>query len=426
MNNEKNFLMDHWHSEGKGLESFKEEIADLAAHTHFISVMSDSQDGVENDGVYHCMEYDEEEGRLRALSVNGAEGRIDGRVASVRNINLDESLDSAAIMRELLRTTSLMIRFYSSTYFFSEKSYFTFAQRLGMDEAMQDASIERDIFISRLMRKNGKEWKLCVREMGEGKGRIRKVFAVFTGKYDEIPQSVIADIADDICNRRTEVFGQGELVQWSINHETTTAVIEFPEQAEAIRKTYGISGLTPAIRIITGDTGKASLTFQAIWKRGASYTVQDELTLRHQGKKVSKEGIEERVDEKLFPVFSKLPERLVELMDIDITDGSVPAARFAAENRAAVTGFIKMVSKKVRLVDAISKKNEMRVRELIEEELDYSEHYTAYDIIMIFMDLPERLGGLSPAYRKALEKACGRAPFIRIPEKAADELYLSA
>ncbi len=426
MNNEKRFLTDGWHSEGEGLDDFKKEIADLAAHTRFIPVLSDSQETVENDGVYHCMSYDEEAGILKALFVNGDEnGKIDGRMARVSNINLDESLDSKAIMDQLLETTRLMIRFYQTTFFFSENSYFTFAQRLGLDEAMYDSSIERDIFISRLMRRSGTEWKLCVREMGEGKGKIRKVFAVFTGKYNEIPQTIISAIAEDYCKKKA-VFGGGILTKWSIDHETTNAIIEFPEKAVEIRETYGISDLTPGIRIITGDTGKASLTFQAIWKKGNSYIVQDEMSLRHQGKNISKENIEEKVEDKIFPMFSKLPERLVELMELPVTDDTVPAAKYEEANKTAVTEFVKMVSKKLKLTDAVTKRNEIRIRELLDNEMDYAMHYTAYDIVMMFMDLPERLVGLNPTYHRALEKACGKVPFIKFPKVEKEELFLSA
>ena len=49
-----------------------------------------------------------------------------------------------------------------------------------------------------------------------------------------------------------------------------------------------------------------------------------------------------------------------------------------------------------------------------ENEIDYDLDYTAYDICMMVMTLPERkISGMPAAYVTPLAKACGKAPYCK-------------
>jgi hypothetical protein len=286
------------------------------------------------------------------------------------------------LLKELIETESqMLLRFFSVSYFVSEKAYFTFSQRLGIDEAIKYASLERECFIALLMRKMQKTWKLLVRDVDN---QVRKIFAVFSDSYTYFPQTGILPVIDAITDELGGVVGD-----WFINHELTEITVEFPDKAE--------DGLTPAVRIITSDTGYSSFTIQAVWKKNRHYLIQEEVPVIHRGKNMTKENILKITKEQILPAFADLPERLKKLKSMPVT--------------MPYDDFIKSISKAIGMVKTITKKNEKKAREILMAEYDPDKIYMVYDIVSAFMDLPGKCQ-IPATYQKSFEKICGKVPFI--------------
>lgn len=412
-----NFLMDNWCTSGNGITDFAEAIHNLAEHTKVISVLTDTKD---LDGVYSITDY-------KDGIISTTKSVLNGSNYNLKGISNNKEIDVETFMKEMLYTSKLMFRFFNASYFVSEKSYFTLSQKLGMDDCINFPSLERDIFISHIMQKKKDTWKICVREMGEGKGKVMKIFAAFSDKYVYIPQTVILDILKRLSDN--DVLGRGKCKDWFINHDLTEVVLQFDEKADEIRKSYSKElDIIPALRIVTSDIGKSSFIVQAIWKKSTSgaYVVQDEISLRHTTKNIFSNKIIETVEEKLFPVFSKLPERLLDLMEMDVTNPLYSERR----NKEAVIKFVNEIFKKTGMTKIVGKQNEMKIKELLLSEIDFEDAYTAYDIVVSFMDLPARIEGLAKSLKKPLEKICGKAPFVKFDmesKKEEDpELFLKA
>lgn len=410
-------LLDSWHVTGKGITSFKEAVNEINERTEFVKVLPNSMTFIKNDGVYHAQTYDPDEGTLKVICCNKENA---GKTATISNINADKNVDSKSIMNEFINKSALIMRMDKKTYFLSTEAFFTLKERIGMKDAIYNRFPERDIFISKLMENMNTAWIMCVRKDGVGKGTINKVYAIFTEKYQPIPQGIIMNVIEKILE--ISIFGRPVASSWKITQICTEIVIEFPDYAKEISDTYGIIDLIPCIRIMSGDTGKQSLTFHACWKRKSHYIVQDEVTIKHLTRLTCDKIYDKAVDN-LFPKYAKYPELLVNTMSIIIHDGLNEK-----KGMETVEKFLKYVFKKIKLVEAIGKGNEKSIREILLSRFDYKKQISAYDIIASILDLPYMLRGISERYKLPLERACGLAPKIDVDsflkEEKGDDLIM--
>lgn len=399
---ESNMLLDNWSKSGVGIDSLRENMEALASITSFDMVKC--QGTSTQEGIYHLTAVEEESGNIRALK--------DGHLPAILRSKSPE------LAKEAVRTSGQALYLGEKCYFVSEKAFFTFSQRVGFDEAIYVKCPERERFIAAIMQARPAMWKLMAKEVNG----FRKIFAVFTERYKPIPQTFVADLAETLATPST-AMGAGEVDSWYTCHDYTEAHVIYEEKAKECADTYGIHDFMPAIRITTSDMGKSSLTVQAVWKHGNSYAICEELRFAHKGATTTEE-IQLKVGKILFPKFAKLPDALAKLMEIQISpEEVVVSSLYEEENEKAVTDFIDYLIDEIGLIKAIGKGNVKKIKELMLEEMDMSEIFTAYDIVTSFMDMPYRLKGLKPSFMKPFEKACGKAPFIEI-EKSS--LYLTA
>lgn len=398
-------LLDNWSESGVGIDSLKETMEAITNITSFDVVKCHGS--LPEEGIYHLTAVEEDEdgvGIVRALK----DGRSPARLKS----------KSTELAREAVRTSGQALYLGGKCYFVSEKAFFTLSQRVGFDEAIYVKCPERERFMASIMEKKPAIWQLMVKEIGN----FRKVFAVFTDRYKPIPQTFVTDLAETLSAPST-AMGKGEVDAWYTCHDYTEAHIIYRDKAKECADTYGIKDFIPAVRITTSDMGKASLTVQAVWRHGNSYAVCEELKFAHKGSTTTSD-IAEKVGNVLFPRFSKLPEALANLMGIQISpEEVVVSSLYEEENEKAVGDFIDYLVDEINLIKAIGKGNTKRIKELMLDEMDMRETFTAYDIVTSFMDMPDRLKGLKPSLMKPFEKACGLAPFVEIEDS---DLFLTA
>ena len=256
--------------------------------------------------------------------------------------------------------------------------------------------------------KNGSEdWTVCVRK----DGLLKKIFAVFTSQYAAIPQTTVTALAERFESGTD--LGAGIVGNWTVSHTKTQVDIAFPDAAAEISRTYGKPEVyTPTIRIITSDVGYHPFTIQAMLVKttGVELLIAEQ-NIRHRGKRdLSLASVLKKVEETLFPEFTKLPKQLMALTMMPVDDPEK---------------FIDMLSKKGSFVKVLSKELTAKMTGLLKGTINPAEEYNAYDIVSMFMELPERLGGIPEYLTEPFSRLCAKIPYIvKTPDPVEPELYL--
>lgn len=335
---------------------------------------------------------------------------------------LKDVKDKEKFIRELL-SNRVFLGYQGSYYFISENFVSTFGMRVEMSgNALLDNTLERNIHAAQRLNQD-EEMTLIIRNQ-EG---VDKVYAALSNKYTYVPQSILMEIIDKFDIKK--VLGRIACKRWEMTHACTRILLEFPDKAEELQKTYGLpKNLLPGMILEKSDVGECSITIKGTWRYGEYPIVEHEIKKKHSGK-VDIPEIIEQAQKEIFDKYTVLPERLCELMKVDITDPTWKALgsrKFRELNKEVIANVIKHVFKQIELVKAITKKNEKDLYERLYEEFDLDICYTAYDICLAIMSTPERLSGISPVYMDKLQKAVGKAPYVEYGSSKTSKIILTA
>lgn len=244
----------------------------------------------------------------------------------------------------------------------------------------------------------------------------KKIFSILSDKYTHIDQSILFDIVKEIETNGD--MGEAKCYQWTVSNFFTKLYIEFPKKAKELSMLYGLKKeMIPGILMTTSDTGDSSFKVRGTWRvEGSnSLVVNTEVKRKHIGD-INVEAVIEDISNQIFAEYAKLPEALCNLMAHDVTDASWDLTTTAGlkANQAELENVIKTAFKRLGIVKAIGKKTEKKLREALLDEMDVSIHYTAYDIAMSILGLPERVIYMDKEKDiSQLQKACSGAPFIK-------------
>lgn len=216
-------------------------------------------------------------------------------------------------------------------------------------------------------------------------GNARKIFALFSQKYSYVNQyAMMCELLDTM----EEELGASSVRNWEINHIYTDICLEFPEKAEEFSKLYNLpQTVVPGIRVHTSDVGESSVIINGTVRTGKGFgyipmcTVKEEHSTALNVRKIMDE-----VDRKIYPEFCKIPERMIELLQIDIEDPRSVIGKVFQD-----LGYRKSV-----LLG--NKKGKELLEDLILSVSD-NVKYTAYDVAMVFMDIPSMLDESEFGYR---------------------------
>ena len=289
-------------------------------------------------------------------------------------------------------------------------------------ERINYPSTFRDLYVMEGILKKGGKLKLAVRSLKGADGKVsRKLFGVLTEKYAPISLNLIPETIDTF--EEDGSMGKSNLRYWKTTQNYTEVLVEFPDEAEELQDTYGLSEpLIPGIRLSTSDTGDAAVRIQATYRSATNrtYVVKKEVKKNHMGK-VTREDILNEVKKEIFAEIKELPSRLASLMGNTIGKAEVETPEGQAANKRAVQACIRKAIRSLHIGKAIGQKRAKEISEQLEVEVNGELVYTEYDIAMMFIGLGDRLANLPENARRMLEKACAEAPYIKYQKQANDE-----
>lgn len=308
------------------------------------------------------------------------------------------------VLKELMDETKMIVKYDGCMFLTSNIFVPSIGRRVGLSGRQLSIPREaRDAYLADICAAEPFHGMLMYRNAG----RIRKAFSVFSKEYTPIPQMSMKDI----LNNFGEFSKDYKCHYWEIDNFFSSIYLEFPKKADELRDIYGLKDeFVPGICLSTSDVGMSSFTVTETWRHKDSVMTGNIYKAMHKGE-VDFENINSQVTEKIFEKYEVLPERLCELLMIDITDPKQT---------------LNMALKKIDLTKAIGQKETLSIKEQLMREIAPCRVYTAYDIALMLMSLPERCTGL-PAYAaKNLANAVMKAPFVDYGNPEESTVLLTA
>ena len=417
-------LLDKWAVAGDKLEEFKQLLKEMSSVTAIKRIASRNvQLYSKNEHIVAPADkvpvYVLKPDSVWEISPTGQLGLHGG----VLNRESFEKHGADQLLNEYEESSKLMLNIDGKVYFTSKNMSPTLGLRTEMKgESVLTPSLARDVLTAERLN-NSSEITFITRNI-DG---LRKIFAAMSGTYTYVPQDFLCKVIEQI--EADAKLGKISCKHWHIDNQLSEIYLEFPDKAAEIAALYEYADdIVPGLYLAKSDVGECSITIRATWRINNSTIIADEIKRKHTGK-IKIEDILADADKIVFSKYTKLPEVLCELMATDITNPvwtKMPHKKFLAANEKAVAEAIKTVFNGIGVVAAIGKKNEKSVYEQLCDEIDASLSYTAYDVVMMVMQLPERLSGLSNAYKEALSKACGKAPYVDLEKPKASKVVLTA
>lgn len=206
-------------------------------------------------------------------------------------------------------------------YFVGVSTYLTLMQRsqvLRVDSGRcgeTDVRVFRNSTLKAEMYHSDEMVQVLFREFRTDAGTVmRKIFAVFTMRYGIIPQADLIGIVDPISKE----MGASNVESFTMTHDVTELIVEFPKKAAEFKSVYSLKdNVVPLLVIRTSDVGNTSAIIRGGFRLGdekwVSYMPGAYVTRSHTNK-ADTERILADASNKIFSEYTKIPERMMELM----------------------------------------------------------------------------------------------------------------
>lgn len=211
-----------------------------------------------------------------------------------------------------------------------------------------------------------------------------KVFCVASDKYTYIPLTVMNDVLT-----KMSTMGTLKCFSWNINHDIAQIYLDLPDKADEVAASYSLPNkIVPGIMLVNSSTGCSSVTVRATARIGSSVIPIGICKRKHQGT-IDTDAFLLEVEKKVFTEVLVIPDKLCDLIKVSV------------EPKAA----LKKAFANIDMVDCIGKKNRDKVFEELSEEFNPSLPYTAYDIAIMCLQMPERIKSSikEDAYKKVTD-----------------------
>jgi len=218
------------------------------------------------------------------------------------------------------------------------------------------------------------------------------VIGVHSSNYSYIPQQNLISLIEAIGAKMKDM----KFVNYEASNAITRCYIEFPEVGNDFKDAYGLPEVpVPGLYVYTSDAGEASFGATGTWRIGAHVVGRQIAKRVHKGK-VSIEETIDNIDKKIFSEYKRVPERLCELLTIDILDPADTIKKVVNK-----CGFKKYIGAKLckQLVKALV------------DEIVPMYRYTAYDIALMITSIPDRCLNVCDSVKDGLKLAAGNALF---------------
>ena len=368
----KDMLLDTWEVKGSDFEQLYEVTEAIDRATKYVPMKTNEL------GLF----------TLNSMSSDAVNGYLHNKVGSaIITYEMNDLYAKHGATPELiseLKNNSMMLFDLGGHLFYTTHSVLkTLCQRAG--SPMGDAALRRepairfhrDALYASYMRTVPSDCHVIFRE-AEG---AKKVIAVLTDRHAPISQTESISTAIDGFS---ESLGKPNLKWFRINQYETVIYVEYPEQSadfsNVVRENQTVTipaDVIPGIMIRTSDSGDSSFTVIGPMKIGSTIVyVPSAHFARAHTKRATVDAIAKELEKKVFVEFTKVPERLCDLMMIDIFDPVSIVAKIA--KHCAIK---KMLGLGV----------ENDVVNNISCELNPTINYSAYDIAMMFLREGARL-----------------------------------
>ena len=243
----------------------------------------------------------------------------------------------------------------------------------------------------------------------------KKVLSMGSKKYGYIPQTMIKRVIQFL---ETEL---GDIVcyHWTVTPEYTQIFMEFPKKAEELRRMYGLKDdFVPGIQIETSDARGSAFRIISSWRKGCSIMSMDEWSKQHRNNLLNIQELELAVRENIFDKFTVLPERLCDLLKINLTPMVKEPKELKRKNKEIINKTLRNCLRESGVAKVLGQKRIKTLMDCLLAEFDYSLMYTAYDIVVRLLEVPDRITGIEDRMLlDELKKACGRIPYCKFEEQ---------
>ena len=360
-----NSLLDTWAVSGTDYDEFAELIRDIDTSTEIIS--AETQDltlyavNGRSDEAVELLQYNEAQTLRREVP-----GQTRIRHNNLKSIGVTEEFLQEIMKSRLLVKADGKVLFTSCGL---SRDLGARAQLTG--NGLNNPTPERDAFLMHRYTEASCGVNIVIRSNTSDGGRVRKVFAMPSSGYRYIPQDTLLQIAEYF---RDEMRG-ADTKAWFVTHSLSQIWMQFSAQAKDIVDTYKLPDtMIPGILLETSDTGDCALKVIPTWKRasGRTYVRAGEFKREHKGL-FNMEDVKREIKETVFAVYTKLPQRLCDLLMIDIPNAEM---------------FLETLFEDSKIHSILGKRRTKDLLEALQGEISPAASYTAYDIAMRMMDLP--------------------------------------
>ena len=402
------FLLEDFFVSGSSLTEFESYLEEIAKHTVFTSVESQSISllsyfgkNSENGEILRFYRLDP----LRCPSILGTFPQV--KTSAIDTGKILARGDFEPLINEMLNETRALAFRNKTAFFISPRVFTGRLSPFGLGgDFFGIPSYERDLAVTRAFANNSN--RVLVTRHFNG---VYKIFSILGARYKPLPQNALLTLYRSLP---LATLGRAECRQWTISHSHTSIHIEFPDKAEEFQMLYGLpKKFIPGIYMETSDTGDCSVRVIGTWRVGGSIASGEVVAKKHMGN-ISFEGILEDAEKAIFAEYTKLPETLCELMTQEITDPSWDLSTPAGveKNRRQLDTVIRHAFNVLGIRAAISYKLESSLLEQFISEFDPTIPFTAYDIAAAIMGIGDRTEGLCASSAEKLSKAIAKAPYI--------------
>lgn len=293
-----------------------------------------------------------------------------------------------------LKKNCLMIKHGDDKYFTADSLIPTLALRIGAGGTnSKRPSFKRDAYFTELLGYVEQDVKLLSRKVGD----VKKAFALHSEKYTYVPQTMILDIIDHISHG----LGTPVCRWWKVSNAKTEVYLEFPEKAKDFSLRYRLpKTMVPGLHLITSDVAESSLCAIGTWRLKRAPLGTEVYARKHTGR-IDPDNVLEQISRKIFAKYDKIPQRLCELMMIEVAD---------------VMDAVESVFEQINLADVLGKRRMKELLTIMEQQFNAAGKHTAYDVATTIMMLPDMIEGLPASVQQRFADCVSKAVFADYKE----------
>lgn len=404
-------LLDNWAIYGDNLNDFKKELKDLDESTKVIN------ESTQNIKMLSLNENSTTENVLSftpftaGITIDDLPAK--GNILKKKSI-LKHSKDASILIDELENKNKTMMQIGMYVMFVGEDAFSSLAARSKTSGDILKYPKERDFIFAHQF---GKDQDVNI--VSRFVNGINKIFAVLSDKYAYIPQSILVDIIENLISNSD--IGEASDIKWAITHEATHIYMEFPDNAQEISDVYDLPDIfIPGIYLSKSDIGECSLTAKGTWRFKKSVSVNKTVKRKHIGT-IDLAKFSKNVETNIFSEYTKLPERMCELMMQNLTDATLDLKTVEGreQNSKDIEKCINSIFEQIGMDKTIGRRPTKELLSAITDEIDPSISFTAYDVAIMLLEMPDRVVEMSDRRQEMLSVLVGRVPYAKyeIPKR---------